>query len=247
MTHPLQSRLPYDISNPPDLPGTRPFDEADWLHRDDAFEGQMAERDRLIAEHPGLVIAMDEGAREAAVELLDRVLAVSYAGMRRTAPRPDGMIVPIDRAVPLATLGRIAQEDFCILQKRGDEHVLTGAVLCFPASWSLAEKFMRPLTGVHEPVAEYDDNIARRVQRLFEGVRVGQPIWRFNALWYAEPDLFQPRSETDPRPERAARSADFMRSERQCILRLPETEAVIFSIHTYVVPRAAFVQVRRPR
>jgi len=29
----------------------------------------------------------------------------------------------------------------------------------------------------------------------------------------------------------------FLRSERQCILRLPETEAVVFTIHTTVVRR----------
>ena len=27
----------------------------------------------------------------------------------------------------------------------------------------------------------------------------------------------------------------FTRSERQCILRLPESDAVVFTIHTYVV------------
>jgi hypothetical protein len=28
-----------------------------------------------------------------------------------------------------------------------------------------------------------------------------------------------------------------MRSERQCVLRLPETRACVFSIHTYVMAR----------
>jgi hypothetical protein len=29
----------------------------------------------------------------------------------------------------------------------------------------------------------------------------------------------------------------FVRSERQCLIRLPESRAVLFSIHTYVVAR----------
>ena len=145
----------------------------------------------------------------------------------------------MERSNPLATLGRLAQEDFCILQKHGDEHVLTGAVLCFPASWMLSEKFMRPLIGIHEPVDSYDTGIAARVQRLFDGVQVGRPMWRFNALWYAVPDLHHPRSIHNRRKRRTSENAPYLRSERQCILRLPQTRAVIFSIHTYVLARAS--------
>jgi len=48
-------------------------------------------------------------------------------------------------------------------------------------------------------VAEYDVDVAKRVQRLFDGIKPGRPMWRFNVLEYVRPDLFQPRSETDPR------------------------------------------------
>jgi hypothetical protein len=56
------------------------------------------------------------------------------------------------------------------MERRGDEHVLTAAVLCFPASWHLADKIGRPLTTIHVPVKVYDETLARRVQRLFDGV-----------------------------------------------------------------------------
>ena len=144
--------------------------------------------------------------------------------------RPDGMEVVIDRDDPLGSLGRLVQEDICILQKRGDEHVLTAAVLCFPANWRLSEKAGRPLTVIHEPVPDYDTNIARRVQRLFDGVRVGRPLWRFNRLHYVEADLHQPYRQ------RASGEVRFIRSERQCVVRMPVTGAVVFTIHTYVVP-----------
>ena len=75
---------------------------------------------------------------------------------------PDGHVQPLDFDDPLRTLGQIVQEDICLLQKRGDEHVLTGAVLCFPASWRLADKAGRPLIGIHDTVPEYDSDIARR-------------------------------------------------------------------------------------
>ena len=234
----LQTRIPYDIAAQRRLPGIQPLGLDDWLIRDEAFAGQMAYRDRLLVERRDDVLTMDESARAAADELLDMVLDLAYPGAGEQVTRPDGVTVPIDRADPMGTLGRLVQEDLCILEKRGDEHVLTAAVLCFPASWMLREKAMRPLTAIHVPVAEYDENIAARVQRLFDGVQPGRPLWRFNALWYADPDLHQPRSVSDRRPEPGTDVPGYLRSERQSVLRLPKTRGVVFSIHTFVVARA---------
>ncbi len=237
MTEVLQMGLPYDPMAPRALPGIQPLKESDWLIRDEAFEGQMAERDRLLDDQRAEVLAMDETARPAAEELLSMVQEIAWPGTGEQVARPGGVTVRVDREDPLGTLGRLAQEDFCILQKHGDEHVLSGAVLCFPASWKLSEKFMRPLIGIHDTVESYDAGIAARVQRLFNGVQVGRPMWRFNALWYADSALHQPRSIHDRRSKPGAANANFLRSERQCILRLPQTGAVIFSIHTYVLAR----------
>lgn len=234
----LQKTLPYDVLAPRPLPGIQPLNMAEWLQRDEAFDGQMARRDSLIATKPETVLAMSEEARPAAEELLDAVLATAYPEAADRVERPDGVTVGIDRSQPMRTLGRLVQEDFCILQKQGDEHVLTAAVLCFPASWTLEEKFGRPLISIHEPVASYDADVARRVQRLFDGVQAGRPLWRFNALWYADAELHQPRSIHNRRRVPVPQDAGFLRSERQSIVRLPLTQAVVFSIHTYVVARA---------
>ncbi len=235
----LQHALPYDITAPRSLPGIQPMQLEDWLTTDDAFAGQMAARDHLLSKARNDVLAMDAMALPAAQELLDLVLGLAYEGADDQVTRADGVRVDIDRDDPLGTLGRLIQEDLCILQKIGDEHVLTGAVLCFPASWMLSEKFMAPLIGIHEPVDGYDASIAARVQRLFDGVQPGRPLWRFNALWYDDPELHQPRSASARRHEEEPDNAPYLRSERQCILRLPQTRAVIFSIHTFVLPRNA--------
>ena len=239
----LQHSLPYDPMGPRALPGILPLEPRDWLIRDEAFDGQMAERDRLLRVARGDVVAMDETARPAARELLDLVLGLAYPGAGSRVTRPDGVTVGIERDDPLGTLGRLIQEDLCILQKTGKAsnaaHVMTGAVLCFPASWTLAEKFMAPLVAIHASVRGYDASIAARVQRLFDGVQPGRPLWRFNALWYDKPDLYQPRSINDPEVTHDEVNAPYLRSERQSIVRLPQTGAVIFSIHTYVLARAA--------
>ncbi len=235
MTEILQREIPYDPTVEVPLPGIRPADPEAWLHRDDAFAEQMQRRADLLLHHKPKVLAMDATALEPAQELLQLVLKQAYPGASDRVMRPDGIEVNVDPANPLETLGHLVQEDFCILQKKGDEHVLTGAVLCFPASWKLSEKFMRPLVGIHETVEPYDDNIARRVQRLFDGIQSDRPLWRFNALWYRDAELFQPRSVHDRREATDRGSGQYLRSERQTLVRLPRTGAVVFAIHTYVL------------
>ena len=242
MTFVLQSHLPNSLWSDPAqarLPGIQPLDWGDWLVVDDAFQGQMALRDQLISRRREKVLMLDPTAQDAAVELLEHVLKAlltspDYVVSATKVTRPDGVTVQIDYSDPLATAGRLVQEDLCLLQKHGDEHVLSGAVLCFPAGWTLAEKFMRPLTRIHDPVPSYDGNIARRVQRMFDAIRVQQPLWRANILFYEDPTLFAPHFEHAPRPT-TVNDAPYVRSERQSLLRLASSQAVVFSIHTYVV------------
>lgn len=219
------------------LPGVLPVEGDDWLVRDEVFAPQMAERDRLILGDAAVHGIAPEAAA-AADETYDMVLAklaedAGYCIGAEAARRPDGAEVALDRARPLQTLGRLVQEDLCLMvPNRQGEHILGGAILCFPASWTLAEKLGQPMTRIHNPVPEYDENIARRVQRLLDAVQVGRPIWRMNHNLYASADLFHPRSENAPRLDIAPQ---FLRAERQCLLRLPQTGAVLFTIHTYVM------------
>ncbi|NBB96875.1 MAG: DUF3445 domain-containing protein [Alphaproteobacteria bacterium] len=245
----LNARLPFAPWVDPTrrrLPGVMPLDRADWLLISDAYAAQMAERTRLLDACAGDVLACLPQARAAAVELLDTVLRdlpdLGFDVTPTHVTRPDGYRVALDRARPLRSLGLLVQEDFCILQKpdRAAEHVLTGAVLCFPSSWTLADKLGKPLLRIHAPVASYDAKMGARVQRMFDAIRSEQPLWRANLLRYTNPSLFQPRPEFAPKDKR--NDGDFIRSERQCLLRLPGTGAVVFSIHTAQVRREALHQ-----
>ncbi len=250
----LQRRLPdLPWMSPPGarLPGTAPIAPADWLQRDDAFAAQMGYRDRLLAEKGAAVCDMLPDAGAAACELRDVVLSAlaEAPGYRRDGDgvvRPDGVRVPLD-GPPLATAGRLVQEDLCLLDKPGgaDEHRLIGAVLCFPSNWTLAQKLGRPLSAIHLPVPVYAE-YGSRVQRMFDLVRPGAPLMRANLLGYAASELHSPRNEFDrhsPDPQ----DVRFVRSERQTILRLPQTGAVVFSIHTYLVAPEALSPVQRAR
>ncbi|MEM7488264.1 MAG: heme-dependent oxidative N-demethylase subunit alpha family protein, partial [Pseudomonadota bacterium] len=62
----------------------------------------------------------------------------------------------------------------------------------------------------------------------------GRPMWRANALPHAKAVLHRP----DPYPERAG-PPRYLRSERQTVLKMPGTGAVLFAVHTWIVPFGA--------
>jgi len=93
-------------------------------------------------------------------------------------------LIPLD-GEPLIVAGRLVQEDLVVLERPegGDEHVLTGAILCFPSNWTLAEKFGKGLARIHLPIESYDASIARRVQRMFDLIRPEAPVMRANSAF----------------------------------------------------------------
>lgn len=240
----LQDRLPlYPWADAATrrLPGIQPVQGRDWLRVDEAYAGQMALRDRLIAGQPEVVNALLPDARPAADELYAAVLdwlrdEPDFVVGEGAVIRPDGVSVPMNPDEPLLTLGRLVQQDLCLMQARGAEYDLTGAILCFPASWTLTQKIGRPMTGIHKPVAIYDAALADRVHRLFTMIRPEQPLWRMNFFSYDDYLLHRPRIEGDYRLQPLGRA--FVRCERQTLLRLPDTQAVVFAIHTIIVDAA---------
>lgn len=221
----------------------QPDDPDGWIFTDDAYAGQIALREALIDTRREEVVALLPEGRAAADVLLDHALdlAARHDGFEVGAGavrRPDGAAVAVDRADPLGTLGRLFQEDFCLLSGGAGPPVLTGAVLCFPAQWRLAEKIGRPLAGIHTPVRAYDGDVSARVERLFALLRPGRPLWRANLHFQDNPALFTPLSEAEPKTH-APPDAPYVRTERQVILRLPRTGAVVFSIHTQMIARTS--------
>lgn len=234
----LQDALPHTPWTDPALsrlPGLRPVEGA-WIVVDEVYSAQLAEKARLLAARRDDVLRALPRSAAAQAELLEVALATLPAGFVRhgdAVERPDGVVAPLD-GPPLEVLSRLLQEDLLLLERDGAEHVLTAGLLCFPASWTLAEKVGHPLTRIHRPVPEYDTPLAGRVQRLFDRLPEGPGLWRANVLGYAGPALFQPRAEAGPRDRDAA--PQYLRSERQTMLRLPRTGAVLFAVHTWMVP-----------
>ena len=128
----LHQKLAFDATADRRLPGVRALDPADWLIRDEVFAEQIALKAMLLRDKRSQVLAEMDGSEDAQKECLETVL--------RHLRDDHGVDAKPRSTHPLVALSEIAQEDFVIMEKRGAEHVLTAAILCFPASWRLDEK-----------------------------------------------------------------------------------------------------------
>ncbi|MGI9420671.1 MAG: heme-dependent oxidative N-demethylase family protein [Geminicoccaceae bacterium] len=223
------------------------LDPGDWLEFGGDFQHQMRVRRQLLDQRPGDVLATLPGSEAGQAELLALLLdhLERHAGDRYViepglvVERGTGLRMPAAGAPALDLIGRLAQEDFCLLQQRDGRYRLTAAVLCFPAHWSLAEKLGRPLIDIHEPVPGFADQLGNPVERLFEKLDPEKPVQRLNWSLVDTDELFLPPShrsepvelDVDEVGERIR-----LRVERQTLRRLPVSGDVVFGIRTYVTP-----------
>ena len=206
--------------------GTRGLDDARWILVDDEWAAQREASRALLRERRADVLAT--GAADAAVELgerIDRWLATHRPDLLDDAHRaePD----------PLAAAALRVAEDLCLLTHGTDGWVLAAGCVCFPSYWRLAEKVGRALPAVHEPVPGYAGRLAGRVDAFLGRLRPGQGVWRRNWSIHDDPALFAPSHGASTGTER------WLRTEYQTLLRLEQSEAVVFTIRTQQVPLTA--------
>ena len=223
------------------LPGVQPIKSDSFFVTDDVFHLQMAYRQELLDTKQDKVYFNNFETDNACMELLKFVIGevkknAQYSFSGNKVIRPDGVEVDLLKKDPLRVASSLVQEDLLLLRKEGLEHVLRAAVLCFPASWTLSEKKNKSLTSIHGPVKEYKPDIAFRIEKMFRNLKSELPIWRANFLLYDDYELFQPRLEQDEKGNSHKRLSQFMRVERQTLKKLPLSDTVLFSIHTFVVP-----------
>jgi len=213
----LNSNLPIKAWLDPQtarLPGVGRVAIEDWLTQSDTYDAQMTYRRELMAAKREAVFQPTPDAEAACEELRDIICA-------------EGGHPKSDAAHPLIDAASHVQEDLCILQKRGESHLLTAAVMCFPSSWDLRDKIGRSIDSIHEPVPEFS-NVSNIVERMLSAIRVEQPLGRANFLIYTDPELHQPRGEGIAKPI-DPKAPRYIRVERQTFRRLPETLAVVYT------------------
>ena len=105
------------------------------------------------------------------------------------------------------------------------------------------------------PVAFYDEQLADPVDAFFDRLRPGldHGVWRLNWNLLDDPVLFQPVRKGGPDAPTEVTDADagdtiWFRVERQTLVRLPVSGAVVFGIRVHVDPLGALgIRSRGPR
>jgi hypothetical protein len=146
---------------------------------------------------------------------------------------------------PLDWAGRQVQEDLLLLAP-GAGFPLVAGQLCFASRWCLDEKIGRSFAAIHDPVPGFHEQVGRPSVLLLERLKADCPVWRTNwslaptdrldmaSRFGAELDALRATITVANCGERC-----FFRVERQTLSRLPQTGAILFTIHTYRVPLAA--------
>lgn len=226
--------------------GLMPLSEPDWIELDGDLAAHLGEkRDLLASRHDDVFAARPEcdAAAGEVLALLAQHLPLHHRRIfRRDGARLSNLVTDEhwDVAQPalhaLDLCGRLVQEDFCLLQREGDRHILVGASLCAPARWRLIDKIGCALGEIHAPVAGYDAALARPVDRFFAQLKPGRLVWRLNWGIVDSPARFQPVRvpESEPITPASAGAHLWLRVERQTLRKLPESAAIVFTIRTHI-------------
>lgn len=205
--------------------GLRPLDLADWLEFDDRYDEELALKAALLETDYDAVVATNPEGDEPSLELLEEVrghLARYRPDLNRGAESDEH---------PVVAASRLVQEDLCVLV-RSDAWRLSAACVCFPSRWLLSSKIGTTLDEIHGPVPHYDEELARPTNAFFDRLKSDRSFWRLNWTLLDSPTLHQPHGA------RLAPSGDlddwFFRVERQTLRRLARSEAIVFTIRTYV-------------
>lgn len=245
--------------------GLKPMEMAGWLDvGPDHADFMAAKRARLSGCPPRYYRAL-ERSRPAQAELL-HVVAANLATHHAQSFAREGDVL-VDRLdgsrhdlagaarAPLDSLGGLAEEDFVLFGREEGRDVVIAASNAYTSSGRIVSCVGRGMHFAHEPVPGLNAALAARIDRVIGNVQAEKPVVRFN--WFVTPiasRLF-PEGSHDANveaSEAAARAlaADhtaagellWLRVERQSFVRLPETGALAFGIHTYSDPLAAIAE-----
>ncbi len=243
---------PYDGSSKPFTLALSSLTPDGWIEVDDLLGEHLREKDELFAAKHGTVFQAAGDTLEAQGEVL--LLFMDYLPERYPqfyARSGDAITVkPIARTYdpadyadrPLELAARLVQDDLVLMRKQDGEHKLVAAALCFPSSWSLAEKFGKAMADIHGPVPGFGrgGRTAAMIERIFSNLKPEQPVERFNWSLYDTPERFYPqRSHTKSGLfDDAGNQNIWLRIERQTLRCLPASGDILFTIKICLDPFA---------
>jgi hypothetical protein len=223
--------LPF-LSGPASLaPGLKPIAPEKLIAPDTEAETWLPEKRRIMRDRRAEVFVSNLPD----VELEEAASLVS----RHLPPSEEVWPTPLEAAA-----ARVS-DDLCLL-RRGEDGLwrLEAANLVAPTFWLLSEKAGQPLGGLHDPVPDANPGLVARIARMFDALRPGQVLERFNWTVQAGDARFTPsaaplKALAAATPDEEALDVLHLRVERQTISKLPDTGLLLFTIRIAVDPLEA--------
>jgi len=211
--------------------GVRALDLDEWLVFDERSEAELATKRSLSAERHDEVFRAEPGTRAAGAE----VEALVRRWLERHGPTPAGAASgsrPPGVDHPLEAAALLVPEDLCLMVERDGRAVLAAGAVHFPSHWRLSEKMGRSLTEIHRPVHHYEADLATKVDTFLRRLTPERPVIRRNVSVHDHDALHRPEPPEQYEHLQVRPEDLWVRSERQTLLRLPTSGAVLFTIKT---------------
>lgn len=196
-----------------------------------------AERQRWLQQSPSTYSALlpaGEPLLAETIRLAREWNNLSSEQMEQLAGAPNAH----DRCVQL---GGMWEPDFLLLQAdAAGEFQLVGGCVCFPSSWSLAEKIGHPMASIHGPVPGLNASLGRSIDTFLVRLTPGSAWLRQNWGLSRSPERNQHPARLLPRLDATVDPSElWLRVEEQALVALPQSRGVLFTIRIRTEPLAA--------
>jgi hypothetical protein len=223
------------------------FPEADYRHRMRFQQGTIAgffgatEKNRALLSERGRWLNHDPSGCVAALPEAESLLAEATQLLRS-----EGVVAADDDQFPsgasqlcekLQALGRTLEPDLLFLRNEGNHFRLMAGCVCFPSSWSLAEKIGRPLEFIHDVVPSLNEQLAQPITAFLAKMQPGTAWLRSNWGLSRSPELNQHPARNLPKLDALVDLENvWVRIEEQALVSLPAARGVLFGIRIAVYP-----------
>ena len=240
--------------------GLRPIRPENWILIGAGHAELMRQKRDRLDNHKPFYYRTLPNSLPAQRELRERVMAHLAADHPQSFEKSGSVVRSLvtgqildlddDSTEPLMQVSYLVEEDFMLLEELGGTIQITAASNAYSSSGRLVDSVGHGIEWAHEPVPQLTRKLGGKINRVLGSIHAATPCERFN--WQITPmaTVFFPHD--DPHAANAAAMREvlaelsrdptragellWIRVERQTLRRLPDTNAVAFSLHTYSDP-----------
>ena len=244
-----------------DLPGEKGSVYEHLFDIDEHYLSEMAERRQVLKENAKRCLVMDH-MDLACWDFIDRAMTTMSAdypdyfslqkdgdnwtwenkllGIKDHFTFGDSSTLP---EPPLVYMGCQVQGDIALLDQRDNDLFMDAGIITCPADWSLAFNVGMSFSQWHGPVPlAHEAGIFDRALKYLTAIPVNQPVRRLNWTLTINARMdSSPETYTNWGSDRAGITTEnvgekvYLRVELQMMDRMPRSNALLFSIRTYLI------------